>query len=77
MAHRPVAVDLKVIEHVPSLPYRWALEAFVSHVHDCEPCAEVFAQDESACSEYCPTGHSLFHIVERKIAAQNSLSVWN
>lgn len=75
MAHRPV--EMKVIQHLPSLPYRWALDEFVSHVHDCGPCAEAFEDDESVCSDYCPTGHSLLHIVERKIEAQKSLSVWN
>lgn len=75
MPHRPV--EMKVIQHLPSLPYRWAMDAFVSHVHDCEPCAETFEDDESVCSDYCADGHSLLHIVERKIEAQKILSVWN
>lgn len=77
MTHRPVPIDFKEIQHLASLPYRRALEVFVSHVHDCEPCAEVFEDPEAECADYCHDGHSLLHITERKITEQNLLSRWN
>jgi len=77
MAHRPVTIEMKVIEHLPTLPYRWALDEFVSHTHECEPCAEAFAQDESACTDFCPEGHGLLHSVERSVARQHAASLRN
>lgn len=77
MPHKPVEVPFKEIQHLASLPYRRALDVFVSHTHDCELCAEAFEDPESECTDFCHDGHSLLHITERKIAEQNALSVWN
>lgn len=77
MAHRPVVIPMQVITHLPTLPYRWALDEFVTHTHHCEPCAEAFAQDESECTDFCPEGHLLFHAVSESITRQNAASLRN
>jgi hypothetical protein len=76
MKHQPVVIELKVIEHLEALPYRVALDRFVSHTHECEPCAEAF-EVETDCSEFCPEGHRLVHAVEASIARQRYSAVWN
>jgi hypothetical protein len=77
MAHVPVEIELKVIQHLPNLPYRRALDSFVTHTHECEPCAEAFGKEASACSEYCQEGHTLFHQVAESIDLQHVASLSN
>lgn len=77
MAHKPVILVLKVVQHLDSLPYRVTLDRFVSHTHECEPCAEEFDAGEPDCSGYCTEGHRLFHAVSESIDRQHTASVWN
>jgi hypothetical protein len=78
MPHRPVILEMKVVEHLSSLPYRVALDRFVTHTRECEPCAEAFDQDGSVCFNFCPEeGHALFHRMAEAVDRQHQTSVWN
>jgi hypothetical protein len=77
MAHRPVVVELKTVEHLPSLPYREALETFTEHARECGPCAEAFESPDSICRDYCREGHELYHAVAGAVDRQHTLSTWN
>ena len=75
MFHEPVGVE--VIEHLGAMPYMPKLRELRNHMTDCERCAEAHASGADDCRAFCPEGHKLVHLIEKRMTATAAAAQWN